>query len=84
MKWSLFEDKNIHVFKKANPRYHSWNFFIALAYHFCLAVLAAFTQPGGHLLADPCTPYPFFACAFQPRNEASTTCPCHYRKRNRH
>ena len=27
----------------------------ALAYHFCLSLLAAFTQPGDHLLAEPCT-----------------------------
>ena len=26
----------------------------ALAYHFCLALPAAFMQPGTHLLADPC------------------------------
>ena len=31
------------------------NFVIALAYHFCLALPAAFMQPGDHLLADPCT-----------------------------
>ena len=30
------------------------NFVIALAYHFCLALSAAFTQPGDHLLAEPC------------------------------
>ena len=28
-------------------------FFPALAYHFCLALPAAFTQPGDHLLAEP-------------------------------
>ena len=27
----------------------------ALAYHFCLALHAAFTQPEDHLLADSCT-----------------------------
>ena len=32
------------------------NFVTALAYHFCLALPAAFTQPGDHLLAEPCTP----------------------------
>ena len=30
------------------------NFIIALAYHFCLALPAAFTQPRYHLLAEPC------------------------------
>ena len=30
------------------------NFVPALAYHFCLALSAAFTQPGDHLLAKPC------------------------------
>ena len=27
----------------------------AVAHHFCLALPAAFTQPGDHLLAEPCT-----------------------------
>ena len=31
------------------------NFVSAVAYHFCLALPAAFTQPGIHLLAKPCT-----------------------------
>ena len=31
------------------------NFVIALAYHICLALPAAFRQPGNHLLAEPCT-----------------------------
>ena len=30
------------------------NFVPAVAYHFCLSLLAAFTQPGTNLLADPC------------------------------
>ena len=30
------------------------NFVPALAYHFCLVLPAAFTQPGAHLLAEPC------------------------------
>ena len=30
------------------------NFVTAVAYHFCLALPAAFTQPGNHLLAEPC------------------------------
>ena len=30
------------------------NFVSAVAYHFCLAVPAAFAQPGDHLLADLC------------------------------
>ena len=32
----------------------SVNFAHALAYLFCLALPAAFTQPGDHLLAEPC------------------------------
>ena len=31
------------------------NFVPAVAYHFCLALPAAFKQPGDHLLAEPCT-----------------------------
>ena len=31
------------------------NFVTAIAYHFCLALPAALTQPGDHLLAKPCT-----------------------------
>ena len=30
------------------------NFVAALAYHFCLALPALFTQPGNHHLAEPC------------------------------
>ena len=30
------------------------NFVTALAYHFCLPLPAAFTQPGDHLIAKPC------------------------------
>ena len=30
------------------------NFAGAVAYHFCLAFPAAFTQPGAHHLAEPC------------------------------
>ena len=30
------------------------NFYAAVAYHFCLALPAAFTQPGAHLFAEPC------------------------------
>ena len=30
------------------------NFVPALAYHLCLALPAAFTQPGDHFLAEPC------------------------------
>ena len=34
------------------------NFLLAVAYHICLALPAAFTtQPGDHLLAEPCTSY---------------------------
>ena len=31
------------------------NFVSAVAYHSCLSLPAAFTQPGRSLLADPCT-----------------------------
>ena len=31
------------------------NFVLALAYHFCLNMHAAFTQPGARLLVEPCT-----------------------------
>ena len=31
------------------------NFIAAVAYHFCLALPAAFTQPWDHLLVEPCT-----------------------------
>ena len=31
------------------------NFVPAVAYHFCLALPIAFTQPGALLLAEPCT-----------------------------
>ena len=31
------------------------NFVTALACHFCLALPAAFTQPGEHLFVEPCT-----------------------------
>ena len=31
------------------------NFVLALAYHFCLNLPATFTQPGAHLLVEPCT-----------------------------
>ena len=31
------------------------NFVIALAYHYCLALPAAFTQPRDYLLAEPRT-----------------------------
>ena len=34
------------------------NFVPALAYPFCLALPAAFTQPGDHLLVEPCTSAP--------------------------
>ena len=34
------------------------NFVSALAYHFCLALPAKFTQPGNHLLAQPSTASP--------------------------
>ena len=30
------------------------NFVFALAYHFCLNLPAAFTQPGARLLVEPC------------------------------
>ena len=31
------------------------NFVLSLAYHFCLNLPAAFTQPGSHLLVEPCS-----------------------------
>ena len=31
------------------------NFVPAVAYHFCLPLPAAVTQPGDHLLTEPCT-----------------------------
>ena len=31
------------------------NFITAVAYHFCPSLPAAFTQPGVHLSADPCS-----------------------------
>ena len=31
------------------------NFFPAVAYHFSVTLLKAFTQPGARLLAEPCT-----------------------------
>ena len=30
------------------------NFVAAVAYHFCLALPAAFTKPRDHILAEPC------------------------------
>ena len=30
------------------------NFVTAVAYHICLALTAAFTKPGDHILAEPC------------------------------
>ena len=30
------------------------NFITALSYHFCLALPSAFTQPGAHLIEEPC------------------------------
>ena len=39
----------------ANPRTPGLvNFVIAVAYHFCLNLPRAFSQPGGRGLADPC------------------------------
>ena len=32
------------------------NSFAAVAYHFCLILPTAFTQPGDHILAKLCTP----------------------------
>ena len=40
------------------------NLFSALAYHFCPALPAAFTQPWDHLLAEPCTSHADIASAF--------------------
>ena len=39
----------------AKRRSPGWvNFVAAVTYHFCLALPAAFTQPGTQLLAEPC------------------------------
>ena len=40
------------------------NFVPALAYHFCLNLPAAFTQPGARLLVEPCTT---LSCCFPHR-----------------
>ena len=32
-----------------------WSPGLVLAYHFCLDLPAAFTQPGDHLIAEPCS-----------------------------
>ena len=42
------------------------NFVPAVAYHFCLALPAAVTQPGDFLLAEPCrgfSPHPVTLCS---------------------
>ena len=39
------------------------NLIPALAYHFCLALPAEFTQPGVHLLAHPCSCLHYWAIA---------------------
>ena len=39
------------------------NFVPAVSYHFCLSLLAAFTQPGQSLVAGPCT----FVCGARAR-----------------
>ena len=39
------------------------NFVAAVAYHFCLALPAVFSQPGAHLFAEPC---PSRFCLFVP------------------
>ena len=41
------------------------NFVPALAYHFCLNLLAAFTQPGARLLVEPCTMILGYCSTFQ-------------------
>ena len=38
------------------------NIVPALAYHFCLNLPAAFTQPGARLLLEPCTLEGFATC----------------------
>ena len=40
------------------------HFVPAVAYYFCLALPAAFTQPWDHLLAEPCTSHADIASAF--------------------
>ena len=39
--------------RKGGPRLV--NFVAGVAYHFCLALPAAITQPGDHLLTEQCT-----------------------------
>ena len=39
------------------------NFVLALAYHFCLHLPAAFSQPGARLLVEPCIWY--VICVFE-------------------
>ena len=46
---------SFNVQGSANPRTPGLvNFVIAVAYHFCLNLLRAFSQPGARGLADPC------------------------------
>ena len=47
------------------------NFVLAVAYHFCLALPAAITQPGAHLLAEPSNGFPpsFLTSDSEPREE---------------
>ena len=51
-----FKELRIHVQGSAKRRSPGLvNFVTALDHHICLALPAAFTQPGAHLLAKPCT-----------------------------
>ena len=48
----------MHAFLQGSAKRWSsgWvNFVAAVAYHFCLTLPEAFTQPGAHLFAGPCT-----------------------------
>ena len=66
--WSVFEDAFAYIyFKTSYMLFHTYlqgsanpqtpgllNFVTAVAYHFCLNLPRAFSQPGARGLADPC------------------------------
>ena len=54
---TLLIDSPMHIQGSAERRSTDLVNFVctAIAYHFCLALPAAFTQPGDHLLAEPCS-----------------------------
>ena len=63
------------------------NCFPAVAYHFCLSLPAAFTQPGQNLLADPCKLMydyiPSFNAYIGPDSEEHIPSSTAYSRRNR-